>query len=120
MKKTLLLTLLTALSLNTLAEETRTTDEVAKELANPTSALASLHFKFQTRTFEGDIPNANKQQSNSILFQPSMPFPLDNGDKILFRPAIPFYIDNPVFSGTTFSDESGIGDSSIDLMYSPK
>ncbi|WNC73875.1 hypothetical protein RGQ13_07750 [Thalassotalea psychrophila] len=125
MKKIIYITMLgalsfSALSFNALSAEKQSTDEVAKELANPTSALASLHFKFQTKAFTGDLPNADDQQSNSILFQPSMPFPLDSGAKILFRPAIPFYIDTPVFMGTDFSDESGIGDSSIDLMYSPK
>lgn len=120
MKKIALITLLCALHLTVNAQEDSSTDEVAKELANPTSALASLHFKFQTRAFEGNMPNADKQQSNLVLFQPSMPFPLANGDKVLFRPAIPFYLENPVFDGADFSDESGIGDTSIDLMYSPK
>jgi hypothetical protein len=88
MKKVLVTTMLSLLSINALAEETRSTDEVAKELANPTSALASLNFKYQIKQFGGDLPGADDQQRKSVLFQPSMPFPLDNGDKILLSPDI--------------------------------
>jgi len=52
-----------------------------------------------------------------LLFQPSMPFSLDNGDKILFRPAIPIHMAQPAFDNvaSNFDDESGIGDKEINL-----
>ena len=59
-------------------------DEVAAQLANPNTPLASLTFKLQFRTFQGDLPKADDQESTKLLFQPSIPFPLANGDLVLF------------------------------------
>ncbi len=47
-----------------------------QKLANPNTPLASLNFKLQYRTYEGDLPNADDQDSTTLLFQPSLPFPL--------------------------------------------
>jgi len=100
-------------------EAERSANEIAAELANPNTPLASLNFKFQHRTFEGDLPDADRQSGTTILFQPSLPFPLDNGDKVIFRPAIPVIVNQPVFSDSGFDDESGIGDIVFDLAYAP-
>lgn len=112
----LLLFVLTAAS--SFAEE-KSADDVARELANPNTALASLNFKLQFRGFEGDLPDADDQNSATLLMQPTLPFPLANGDSILFRPAIPILIEQPVFSSSKsdFDDESGLGDISFDLAY---
>ena len=101
-------------------EKGKTADEIAKELANPNTPLASLNFKLQLRQFEGDLSDADNQNGTTLLFQPSLPFPLDNGDLLLFRPAIPLVLDQPVFNGTDFDSESGIGDIVFDLAYAPK
>jgi len=91
-------------------------DEIAKELANPNTPLASLTFKFQQRSFEGDIPGADSQNGSMVLFQPSLPFPLESGKVVLFRPAIPILIAQPAFKGgSDWDDESGIGDITFDL-----
>ena len=94
-------------------------DDVARELANPNTALASLNFKLQYRSFEGDLPDAGDQDGTTLLFQPTFPFPLENGDTILFRPAIPFVFDQPVFNAgkSDFDSESGLGDIVFDLAY---
>jgi hypothetical protein len=94
-------------------------DELAAQLANPNTPLASLTFKFQFRTFQGDLPKADNQESMTVLFQPSMPFPLPNKDLILFRPAIPLLIDQPVFDADEldFDSHVGLGDISFDLAY---
>ena len=39
-----------------LAEVGPNIDELAKELANPGAANATLNFKFEYRTFDGDLP----------------------------------------------------------------
>ncbi|GAM57584.1 possible neuromedin U precursor [Vibrio ishigakensis] len=88
-------------------------DKAAKELANPNTALASLNFKFQ---YYGGYDDGGS--SSTVLFQPSMPFPLDNGDKILFRPAIPFSMNYD--KAGEYGDDSGFGDISFDLAYAPK
>jgi hypothetical protein len=101
-------------------EQERSADEIAAELANPNTPVASLNFKLQNRRFDGDLPGAGDQSGTTLLFQPSLPFPLDNGDQILFRPAIPLVVDQPAFSGSEFDDESGIGDIVFDLAYAPR
>jgi len=66
------------------AHHGKSADEVAKELANPNSSLASLTFKNQFRWYTGDLPDADDQNNYTLLFQPVFPFPLEtkaNGDK---------------------------------------
>lgn len=94
-------------------------NEVARELANPNTPLASMKLKTQYRTFDGDLPGADDQDSTTLLFQPSMPFPLDNGDSLLFRPAIPVLIEQPYFDPEKddFDTSNGLGDISFDLAY---
>lgn len=94
-------------------------DEMAKKLANPNTPLATMNLKFQYREYEGSLANANDQSSTTVMFQPSMPFPLSNGDMVFFRPAIPLVIDQPVFSNGKgeFEGETALGDISFDLAY---
>jgi hypothetical protein len=96
--------------------------ELAAELSNPNTAVATLTFKNQFRWFEGDLPNADDQSSYTLLFQPALPFALDSGDKIIWRPAIPIVVDQPVFDPSTggFEGETGLGDIVFDLAYAPK
>ena len=95
----------------------RSTDDIARDLANPNTPLASLNFKFQIRTFDGSLPNADKQESTTLLFQPSLPFPLDNGDIVLFRPAVPLIFEQPYPTSAGFNSKGGLGDISFDLAY---
>lgn len=95
-------------------------DELAAELSNPNTAVATLNFKNQFRWFEGDLPDAGNQSSYTMVFQPILPFVLDSGDKIIWRPAVPLVVDQPVFDGTGFGEESGLGDIVMDLAYAPK
>jgi hypothetical protein len=94
-------------------------EDVARELANPNTPLASLNFKFQYRTYKGNLPNAGDQDGTTLLFQPALPFPLANGDKVIFRPAIPLLFDQPVFNSGNqdFDSEFGMGDIAFDLAY---
>ena len=96
--------------------------EIAAELSNPNTSVATLTFKNQFRWFDGDLANASDQTSYTLLFQPGLPFVLDSGDKILWRPAVPLLIDNPVLNTSTgeFEGESGLGDIAFDLAYAPK
>ena len=101
------------------AHAEKSAEEVAASLANPNTPLASLTLKLQTRIYEGDLPGADDQVGTNLLFQPSFPTPLPNGDLIIFRPAIPLQFDLPVFSASDqrFDDEFGLGDISFDLAY---
>jgi hypothetical protein len=94
-------------------------EEIAQQLANPNTPLASLNFKLQYREFKGTLTGANGQSGTTLLFQPSLPFPLDNGDSILFRPAIPLQFDFPAPSAgpQNFDSKTGLGDITFDLAY---
>ncbi|MEP4076331.1 hypothetical protein [Haloferula sp.] len=104
------------------AEPSKSAEQIAKELANPNTPLASLNFKNQFRWFEGSLPGADGQFGYTMLAQPAFPFALENGDQVLFRPALPIIFDQPVFNPLTagFDSESGLGDFAFDLAYAPK
>ena len=94
-------------------------EEIAAKLANPNAPLASLTFRLQHRTYEGDLPDADDQSNTTLIFQPSFPFTRDNGDVIFFRPSIPIQFDSPVFdpAGPDFDSEAGLGDIAFDIAY---
>jgi hypothetical protein len=76
-----------------------TNDEIAKELANPNTALTSLKFQFQFQffSFDGDLPRADNQDMFKLFLQPTLPFPLENGKTIWVRPGVPLVMDQPVY-----------------------
>ncbi|QFU77400.1 hypothetical protein EY643_17965 [Halioglobus maricola] len=94
-------------------------EELAQSLANPNTPLASQTFKFQYRTFDGDLPDASDQSSSLVLYQPAFPFPLESGATIFFRPAVPIMVDQPYFDAATgeFDSTNGVGDIGFDLAY---
>jgi len=94
-------------------------EEIAAKLANPNTPMASLTFRLQQRTFDGDLPGASSQSGTTLAFQPSFPFSLKNGDVIFFRPNIPIQINSPSpdLANGGFKDESGLGDIVFDLAY---
>lgn len=98
-------------------DETKSADEIAKELANPNTPLATLNFKNQLRWFEGNLPNADGQFGSTVLFQPAFPNALKNGNMFFVRPALPLVASQPVFNETTqnFDTESGLGDLVFDV-----
>ncbi|GAA5494867.1 hypothetical protein Rhal01_01031 [Rubritalea halochordaticola] len=105
-------------------ESTQSADELARELANPNSSLASLTFKLQYRQFDGDIPDAGDQDSYNLLFQPVFPFSLgesaSGGEATFFaRPAIPYFFNQPTFDidSGKFESVSGMGDIVADFAY---
>ncbi|MCL5779109.1 hypothetical protein M1105_19275 [Limibaculum sp. FT325] len=100
----------------------RSTDEIARELANPNNSLASLTFKNQYRWYTGDLPGADDQSNYTLLFQPVFPFsmpPTESGGKANFfvRPAFPLVVDQPIPSATGFGDVTAFGDIGFDAGY---
>ena len=93
-------------------------DELAKELSNPGAANATLNFKLEYRTFDGDLPGADDQDSLTATFQPVFPFILENGNNLIFRPAFSYVLDQPIVSPSGISDLSQFGDIPYDLLYS--
>jgi len=112
---------LTSLTFSAIAADSyeQSDAELARELANPNTALASLNLRTQYRMFKGSLPDANDQDNTTLLFQPVLPFPFENGKILYVRPAIPVIIDQPVFDSHSmdFDSHFGLGDASIDLQY---
>ncbi|MDD1823446.1 hypothetical protein LRP52_14715 [Photobacterium sp. ZSDE20] len=96
----------------------QTAEQAAKELANPNTAYASLNLKLQ---YSGGYDGGG--DSFATVLQPTLPFPLDNGDKVIFRPAIS-YVQNDfnvnMPTSSQHMDQSGVSDVSFDLAYAPK
>lgn len=102
-------------------ESAKSADEIAKELSNPAGSLTSLNFNLQYQTFKGDLPGADDQDSWSLIFQPTLPFPVGNrGRRVIFRPAIPVLFDQPVFNADKLGfdqADTALGDITFDLVY---
>ena len=47
----------------TVHAQDKTADEIARELANPASPMSSLGNNFEYKTFKGDLPGADDQES---------------------------------------------------------
>jgi len=94
-------------------------EEIAAKLANPNTPMASLTFRLQQRAFEGSLPGAGSQSGTTLLFQPSFPFSLENGDVVFFRPGIPIQLDFPTFDPVSgnFESKSGLADIAFDVAY---
>ena len=109
-----------------LAEEKKSADAVARELANPNASLAKLELENQFTWYKGDLPDADDQSNYTLLFQPVFPFtlePTENGGKanFFFRPAIPFLVDQPVpkvdDGEFDFDEVTALGDTVFDSVY---
>ena len=107
-------------------ETTHSADDVARELSNPNSSLATLTMKNQYRWYTGDLPDADDQDNYTMLLQPVFPLSLPkdgSGDNstIFFRPGIPLVFNQPVpgEKDGVFDWEgiSALGDIGFDLSY---
>jgi hypothetical protein len=98
---------------------TPSNEEIAKEMANPNTALTSLKLQIQYFTFDGDLPGADDLDMVKLFLQPTLPFPLENGKTLWVRPGVPFIIDQPAFdtNGLRLGSESGLGDITLDVQY---
>ena len=108
------------------AHQGKSADELAKELNNPNNNVAKLTFKNQYRWYKGDLPDADKQDNYTLLFQPVFPFSLGQTEEhknVLFaRPAIPIVFDQPVPTLTDdfelkYKEVTAMGDWVFDIAY---
>jgi hypothetical protein len=93
-------------------------DELAAELSNPVSSLASLANNFEYISFQGNLANADDQSVFRYIFQPVLPFPRADGKNLIVRPGFPFLFGQPYFDAGKgrFDTKSGLGDISLDVM----
>lgn len=93
-------------------------EETARQLANPNTPLASLTLKSQWTHWQGDLPGADGVDSQTFLFQPSFPFPVNETDLVFLRPAFPYLVDQPVVDASgSVRSVSGLGDMGMDLAF---
>ncbi len=71
-------------------------EEVAAQLANPNTSLASLTFILDYVGYDGFLPGADGAEAWRLSFQPSFPYPLGEGTNFFLRPLIPVFLDQPV------------------------
>ena len=111
--------LISLLSLPVLAQEDRSADEIAKEMANPNTALTSLKLQSQYFSFDGDLPGADDLDMFKLFLQPTLPFPFENGYTLWVRPGLQVAIDQPVIDRDTLrlDEKSGLGDMTLDIQY---
>ncbi|MDJ0857901.1 MAG: hypothetical protein QNI90_05100 [Dinoroseobacter sp.] len=93
-------------------------DDLARELANPGAANATMNFKLEYRSFDGDLPGADDQDSTTLTFQPVLPFKLNNGNNLIFRPAFGYVWDAPRPGTIGFETNNAWNDIPYDLLYS--
>lgn len=93
-------------------------DELAKELANPGAANATLNFKSEYRSFKGTVPGASDANSLTFTFQPVFPFKLRNGNNLIFRPGLGYVVDAPRPGAGGMTEISAWNDIPFDLLYS--
>jgi hypothetical protein len=117
-------------SLSARAAETggqeKSVDEVARELANPNSSLATLTLKNQYRWYTGDLPGADNQDNYTMLFQPVFPLSLPKDDSgnarnVFVRPGFPMLFDQPVprveNGALDWDGVTALGDIGFDIAY---
>lgn len=105
------------------ASSEKSAEEIAAELRNPATPMATLVTKWEYRTYEGSLPGADDQTGTSMLFQPGFPIPLGEGKVVAFRPAIPVFFNSPYFDadiGQFDKSSTAIGDIGFDLMVGQK
>jgi hypothetical protein len=94
----------------------KSADEIAKELANPNTVLGSMNFNFDYINYQGDLPDAESQNSFTIGFQPVLPVPLNKTTNLFVRPNIPIYFTQPTYGVNGFENQGfGLGNIGADI-----
>ncbi len=73
-------------------------DEIAMELSNPVTALATINNDFEYRIYQGSLPAADDDTAYIYTLRPSIPIPLSNGKNILMRFGIPINGEQPIYA----------------------
>jgi hypothetical protein len=91
--------------------------EIAEQLSNPNTSMGTMNLNLDYIRFDGDLPGAGSQSATRVLFQPSLPYPLNETTNVFMRPAIPLIIDQDVPAGVGQYDNKSfeLGDIAFDL-----
>ena len=90
--------------------------EVAAALSDPNTNMGSMNFQFDYISYDGDIPGAGSASATRMLWQPSLPYKLNETTNLFIRPAIPviFSQDVPQQGGGFSSEGVDLGDIGFD------
>jgi len=90
--------------------------EIAAALSDPNTTLGSMNFQFDYVAYQGDIPGSGGAESQRVLFQPSLPYPLSDSTNLFVRPAVPIIVNQDVADprGGFNSEGVDLGDVSFD------
>lgn len=122
-KKTLIALMMLSTALVSAQEENQkesadpeSSEEIAKELANPNTTLGSMSFNFDYTNFQGKLPDAGSQNSFALSFQPSLPIPLNKTTNLFIRPNVPIVFTQPVLGNGGFENRGvDLGNISADV-----
>jgi len=89
--------------------------ELAKKLANPVAAMISVPFQYNHDRYGGTNDGASR---GSLVMQPVFPVSLDNDWNLITRIVLPV-VDQRGFPVAALN-ESGLGDTTASLFFSPK
>jgi len=89
--------------------------ELAKKLANPVAAMISVPFQYNYDKYGGTNDGASR---SSVVMQPVFPASLNNDWNLITRIVLPV-IDQRDFPVAALN-ESGLGDTTASLFFSPK
>ena len=90
-------------------------DELAKQLANPVAALASVPFQFN---YDTDIGPADDGERLTLNLQPVIPFELNETWNLISRTIVPVIHQDDIFPGA--GSQTGLGDTVQSLFFSPR
>ncbi|SHO59497.1 hypothetical protein [Algoriphagus zhangzhouensis] len=96
------------------AQEEKSSEQLAKELANPNATVGQMLFPIDYVRYNGSLNDAN-QGGLVMSFQPSLPIPLSEGLNLYVRPLIPIYISQPVLGDAGFEKKGALGNISADI-----
>jgi len=96
----------------------RSSTEINEKVSDPVSTTWSLKVK-NTVTFE-DVGNNGDHADYKLQFQPTMPVWLSREWKLITRPQFTLLDDTPYASHGQVNRTTGVGDTILDLVVSPK
>ena len=101
------------------ADDKLSADEIGKKLSNPISNIWSLGLQ-NNMTFVRGGPSHSYRGLSTTNFQPVMPVPLTEDWNVIVRPVFNFTSTPTVDASGDFDRASGIGDTSLITLLSPK
>jgi len=109
-----LIALLAANAVATAARAEPDAAELAKELANPVSALISVPLQLNLDDNIGPLDEGSRA---AFVVQPVIPFALDEDWNLISRTIVPLIRQDDIFPGS--GSQSGFGDTIQSLFFSP-